>query len=68
VQGCGTLIRCCLRKRPKGRTDCGCSRTKGLKEGKKCEMIRLGNNGRHGPTDEALGVGGFVECFFFSVG
>ncbi|CAD6269130.1 unnamed protein product [Miscanthus lutarioriparius] len=54
-QGCGTLIRCCLRKRPKGRTDCGCSRTKGLKEGKKCEMIRLGNNGRHGPAEEALG-------------
>jgi len=38
---------------------------RGLKEGKKCEMIRLGNNGRHGPAEEALGVGGFVECFFF---
>jgi len=63
-QGCGTLIRCCLRKRPKGRTDCGCSRTKGLKEGKKCEMIRLGNNGRHGPAEEALGVGGLWSFFF----
>jgi hypothetical protein len=38
---------------------------RGLKEGKKCEMIiGLGNNGWHGPTDKALGVGGFVECFF----
>jgi len=40
---------------------------RGLKEGKKCEMIWLRNNWRHGPTDQALGVGGIGRGLFFQL-